>query len=269
MNETLAFLINQGSVVTFLIVLIEQCGLPVPAPPVLLAMGALVARGYFSFPHALALAVAGSLLGDLLWYQLGKRKGHSVLRFLCRISIEPDSCVRNATGSFERHGPRTLLLSKFIPGLSTVAPPLAALAGVKLPRFLFCSAIGAALWAGSYLLLGFIFHNRLEWIAQALDKAGNGIGAAALAGLATWIGFKFWQRHSFLLEIRLARISPEELHDLMQREIPVAIFDLRGKREFEESGMLLPGARWLDPRTLEGEILAQLGEHREVILYCS
>src|SRR6185295_16061425 len=123
----MAFLGRQGSIVLFLFVLAEQLGLPLPAVPVLLAMGALAERGRFSLAGALAIAVGASLLADLVWYALGRWRGARVLNLLCRISLEPDSCVRTTQNVLTARGARALLYAKFVPGLSTVAPPVAGL----------------------------------------------------------------------------------------------------------------------------------------------
>src|SRR5271154_2465940 len=100
-------------------------GLPVPSFPVLLGMGALAGLGNFSFEASLALAVGAALIGDLVWFRLGRVRGHSILNLLCRMSLEPDSCVSNTKSLFARLGARALLVAKFVPGLGATAPPLA------------------------------------------------------------------------------------------------------------------------------------------------
>src|SRR5712691_2508672 len=132
MNETLWFLLRHGYSVLFAWVLVEQLGLPVPSVPLLLAAGALAGRGRLNLSLVAALPIVAALLSDALWYELGRRRGVKVLQFLCRISLEPDSCVRRTENVFARHGARSLLVAKFVPGLNTAAPepvPLLRCAG--------------------------------------------------------------------------------------------------------------------------------------------
>src|SRR5438034_876675 len=165
MNEVLQFLIQHGYAILFGVVFLEQAGLPVASVPVLLGIGALSAEGRFSIAVALLLALLASLMADLFWYELGRRRGYGVLRVLCRISIEPESCVKGATTAFHRHGPRTLVVAKFVPGLGALATPMAGLMGMSPTRFVLLDSVGVALWASLYLALGVVFRSQLEAVA--------------------------------------------------------------------------------------------------------
>ena len=143
MNESLDFLLTHGYTVVFIWVLAEQLGLPLPSIPILLAAGALSALGQLSFLLAASLGIAAAMISDGVWYELGRRRGMKVLQFLCRISLERDSCVRRTEGFFERYGARSLVIAKFIPGFSTVAPPLAGVFGMRWRRFLLFNSVGA------------------------------------------------------------------------------------------------------------------------------
>src|SRR6267143_1139488 len=164
MSEPLAFLLRHGASVVFAAVFIEQIGLPLPAAPVLLAAGALVVAGKMHSITALSAAVFGSLLADSIWFILGRRNGRRVLRLLCRISLEPDSCVRRTQDMFTRYGMRGVVLAKFLPGLSTLVPPLAGSSGVSAPRFFFFDAFGSLLYGGCFILIGILFSHQLEQI---------------------------------------------------------------------------------------------------------
>lgn len=148
MTEWLDFLVRHGEVLLFLYVFADQVGIPVPAVPVLLAAGGLAGVGELSFPGVLAVSVVASLLADLIWYVLGRLRGARVLGLLCKMSLEPDSSVRRTEEHFMRHGACALVFSKFVPGLSTVAPPLAGVVGIGLGRFVGYSAVAAVVWAG-------------------------------------------------------------------------------------------------------------------------
>src|ERR1017187_6796431 len=125
MNEATLFLIRYGPLLVFTVMFLDQMGVPLPAVPLLLAAGALSATGKFSPLLGLGITVLACLLADTFWFYLGRHRGHRVLGLLCRISLEPDSCVRRTQNVFTRYGLRGVLVAKFLPGLSTVAPPLA------------------------------------------------------------------------------------------------------------------------------------------------
>src|SRR6267142_285330 len=173
MNETLDFLVRHGTAVLFAAVFIEQLGLPLPATPWLLAAGALIGTGKMNGAVALAAAVIGSLVADLIWFYLGRHYGNRVLNLLCRISLEPDSCVRRTQDVFTRYGMRGVVVAKFIPGLSTLAPPLAGSSGVGAPRFFFFDGLGSLLYAGCFILVGALFSHQLEQVIAALASLGG------------------------------------------------------------------------------------------------
>ena len=170
MTQILEFLIKHGYAVLFGWVLAEQAGLPIPAIPVLLAMGALIGRGLYGWPEALIGSVLACLFADFAWFLIGRTKGRGVLKLLCRISLEPDSCVKTTERGFQRYGWTTLLMAKWLPGLSTAAPPLAGMTGMSIGRFLLADGAGSLLWAGSMMAAGALFHRQLETVALI---AGN------------------------------------------------------------------------------------------------
>src|SRR5213592_1280485 len=157
MNETSQFLIRHGQPLVFAAVLIEQLGVPIPAVPLLLAVGALSALGKFSLGVGIVVTMIACLIADALWFYLGRYRGNQVLGFLCRIALEPDSCVRRTQNVFTRYGMRGVVVAKFVPGMSTVAPPLAGMAGVSAGRFFLFDGLGSLLYGGSLLCLGYVF----------------------------------------------------------------------------------------------------------------
>src|SRR5438093_3691695 len=202
MNETLEFLVRDGTSVLFAAVFVEQMGLPLPAAPWLLAAGALAGIGKMNWFVALNAAVIGSMLADLIWFYFGRHGGQRVLSLLCRISLEPDSCVRRTQDLFTRYGMRGVVAAKFIPGLSTLAPPLAGSSGVRAPRFFFFDGLGSLLYAGSFILLGALFSRQLEQVIAALASLG-GSALALVVGLGVaYIGYKYYQRRRLLNELR-------------------------------------------------------------------
>ena len=260
------FLVTYGYWVLFGLVLGEQLGLPLVGAPVLLAAGALAATDRLAMPLVLALPVLACLLGDSVWYGLGRRRGAPVLGFLCRIALEPDSCVRRTEDVFARRGPAVLLVAKFLPGLNTVAPPLAGIARLPYARFLAWDAAGAALWAGVYGGLGYLFGHQLEVVGRWLARLGSGAGVLLGLLLALYIAWKWLQRHRFIRSLRVARITPEELHRRLAAGEPVLIVDLRS--EAYQDGLRLPGALRLHPDELDRRH-PEIARDREIILYCS
>jgi membrane protein DedA with SNARE-associated domain len=268
MSEVLEFLLQHGYTVLFVVVFVEQIGLPLPAVPVLLAVGALAGAGQLSYPLALAVAVLASLLSDLIWYQLGRRRGASILNLLCRISLEPDSCVRRTEDVFARHGAVALLYAKFLPGLNTAAPPLAGLFRMRLERFLLFDAAGALLWVGAFSGLGYLLSDQLEHVAAYASRLGSWLGVLLLGGLAAYIAWKYFDRQRFLRRLRIARITPEELQHKLAAGEEIVVVDLRHSMEFEAEAVTLPGALHILPEELDHRH-REIPRDRDIVLYCT
>ncbi len=268
MNATLQFLVRHGYAVLFAWVFVEQAGLPLPSAPLLLAAGALAGAGRLSLALAIALPVVAALVSDFLWYELGRRRGVKVLQFLCRISLEPDSCVRRTESTFERHGAKSLLVSKFIPGLNTAAPPLAGVFGMKFPRFALFDALGTLLWASALTGLGFAFSDQIERVADEALTLGKWLMALLVAALFSYIAWKYFKRRRFLRQLRIARITPEELKQKLDAGDDVVIVDLRHSLDFEAEPETIPGAHRLDAAELEGHS-DLIPRNRDVVLYCT
>jgi membrane protein DedA with SNARE-associated domain/rhodanese-related sulfurtransferase len=268
MKETLEFLVRHGYLVLFAWVLAEQAGLPVPSAPLLLAAGALAGKHRMNLLEVAALPLLAVGICDALWYQLGRRRGVKVLKLLCRISLEPDSCVRRTQVSFERNGPWALVFAKFIPGLNAMAPPLAGIIRMPWQRFLLFDGLGASFWAGSYIGTGFVFSEELERVAAHLTFMGRGLFALLLAALAAYVGWKFINRRRFLRKLRIARITPEELKHKMDSSEDVVIVDLRHAVEFTAEPETIPGAVHMDAGDLE-EAFDVIPRDREIVFFCN
>src|ERR1700738_2509767 len=173
MHSALEFLLHHGYVVLLAWVFAEQIGVPVPSLPILLAAGALAGSGQFSFVGSLLLSVGASLTADSIWYVLGRVKGIKVLQLLCKISLEPDSCVRRTEGLFAKQGARSLVFAKFVPGLGSVAPPLAGIFHMRPSRFFLFDVLGAFLWSSVYIGLGYVFSGQIESVAERFFHLGR------------------------------------------------------------------------------------------------
>jgi len=265
MHGTLEFLLKHGYWVLGSWVLAEQLGLPVPAIPVLLAMGALIGNAGYSFPIATAVVLVAALAADIAWYALGRSKGYSVLRLLCRISIEPDSCVSSTRNWFKRLGGWALVVAKFVPGLSTVATPMAGLSRMPFWKFLSADAGGTLLWGGGVMSVGLVFRSQLERVGEIASMLGGWLAVVLGAAAVLWFGGKYWQRKRFIRKLRIARITPEEV---LERLDQFAIVDLRSSMELELDGLKLPGALWFDRKELAVHH-HKIPRDRDVILYCT
>jgi len=266
-NELLGFLLHYGYWLTVGSVFLEQLGLPLPAVPILIGMGALVRSGDFSYKTILLVAVTGSLAADLIWYYLGFRYGRSVLGILCRISLEPDYCVRRTEDAFIRLGIWALPLAKFVPGLNAAAVPLAGMIKTQLVRFLAFDLAGLLLWSGAYLLLGYLFSNQVERLISYLSRFGTSFGVTAAIVIAAYTGYKYIQRRRFLMTLTMDRITPEELKRIMDTNRNVFVLDLRNQLDVDVDRFRIPGAFHALPEVLEQE--GDIPRDKEVILYCT
>ncbi len=196
MEKFIHFLTTYGYTVVFLWVFIEQIGIPVPALPLLLAAGALAGLGKLDPVTTILAATLAAVVADSIWYELGRRRGAGILKFLCKVSLEPDSCIQSTATSFERYGLKTLLVAKFVPGLNTISQPLAGLMRVPRPKFWIFDWAGTTIWAGTSVGLGMVFHNQLQQLADRVEQFGIWcvIGAATL--LAIYLGWKYYQQYS-------------------------------------------------------------------------
>lgn len=268
MTETLQFVLRHGYLVVFAWVLVEQGGLPVPSAPILLAAGALAGTQRMNLGAVMVCAVAGAVFADSMWYEVGHRKGVRVLQLLCRISLEPDSCVRRTQVSFSRSGPRVLLGAKFVPGLNAMAPPLAGIIRMGWRKFLLFDGLGATAWVATFTLTGYVFSGQLERVAARAAFLGEWLLVIVLAAFAGYILWKFYNRRKFLKKLKIARISPEELKEKMDNGEDVLIVDLRHSIEFDANPETIPGALHVDAAELE-EAVDVIPRDREIVLFCA
>ncbi len=268
MHALFDFLLRNGYWVLFLNVLGEQVGLPIPAAPVLLAMGALSGLGSFSFLACLLIAVGAALTSDVVWYRLGATRGGRILALVCRMSLEPDSCVSNTKNMFAKWGALSFLFAKWVPGLGAVAAPLAGLTQMRPAKFLVADLAGCIAWSGGYLGLGWIFRDQIERVAESAGRTGTMLVIVVVCGLAAYIGLKYYQRQRFIRDLRVARVSVDELKRMIDAAEDVAVVDLRSALEFEYEGQKIPGAIRIDLEEMETRH-EEIPREKEIILYCS
>jgi len=267
MNHLLDLLQYYGLAFVFINVLALQAGFPVPAYPTLIVTGALAARGNYSLAALLGTAVGASLIADLAWYSVGRRVGGPVLRTLCRISLSPDSCVRQTESIFTRWGAQSLLVAKFIPGFASVATAMAGVLRVPLWRFVPADAIGATLWSGVAITLGYVFRNAIDDVLVVLQEMGKiGLGLIVLA-FAAYVFWKWLQRRRFIRQLVMDRISVDEVRRLMDEGNIGMVIDVRSPMAQEITGRI-PGAVTVDPQNMTFDLVA-VEPQSEVVVYCA
>jgi membrane protein DedA with SNARE-associated domain len=267
-KEATRWLLQHGYLLLLAGVAAEQLGVPVPAAPLLLAMGALAGYGHFNLVAALALSALAALAADLVWFELGRRRGESILGVLCRVSLEPDSCVRLTHHAFDRYGPASLLFCKFVPGLSTVAPPMAGSSGMSMGRFVLLDLAGSSLWAGAFLTTGWLFRRETERALDVLSQLGMWFFVALFAPLLLWLAWKYAQRRAWFTRDTVPRIRPDELRAMLAEGEPPVIIDLRPKRTVQRSGLKIAGAFVLDLEELDIH-LRKLPSGSHLVFYCT
>jgi membrane protein DedA with SNARE-associated domain/rhodanese-related sulfurtransferase len=255
-----------GLGLVFATVLIEQIGLPIPSYPVLIVTAALSAQSDYGVAQLIAAAVIACLLADYAWFRAGRRFGRRVLSLMCRLSLSPDSCVRQTESIYERWGAPSLLVAKFVPGFGAVATAMAGVVGVTALAFVFFDMIGAAIWTGLATVIGWIFRNAIDDVLQVIESAGRWGVAAILVALGLYLMVKFAQRQRFLRRLRMARVSVNELHSMLKGEPPPLLIDVRSA--ISREGGYIPGSRWVEPRAPDEE-LRNLPVSHEVVVYCA
>ncbi len=273
MPIAITFFVQYAYDILFLWVLMEQLGVPIPSIPVLLTAGTLSAAHRIHASYALGVVVIACLTADSLWYYLGRRYGGAVLRLLCRFSLEASTCVAKTEGYFTRRGPVTLLFAKFVPGLSTLAAPIAGQTGMPYSRFVLWDLAGSVIWAEAYLLAGRFFGDiaqKSQPFFHLLSHFAFGIFVLFVVSLMI---YRVWKNRRFLLEIRELRLEPAELKRMLevaeaQGNIPPFIVDLRHPLDYLPDPRVLPGALRIGPAELAAQS-DMIPRDRDVILYCT
>ncbi|MGB6486231.1 MAG: DedA family protein/thiosulfate sulfurtransferase GlpE [Steroidobacteraceae bacterium] len=256
-----------GPPVLFLLVLLQQAGVPYPITPVLIVAGAISVHGHLPAAAVIGLAVAAALIADLAWYTAGFRLGARALKLLCALSLSPDSCVSDTERWFGRFGTRVLVIAKFVPGLGLVATAMAGVSRASLEGFLFYDLIGSFLWASTAVGAGVLFHDAVGEVLQVLAELGYWGVALLVVALAGFIAVKLWQRYALIRELRLSRISVSELKELVDRGPAPVIIDALAPASRQREGVI-PGAIPVETLRLDSG-RATVPFDAEVIVYCA
>jgi membrane protein DedA with SNARE-associated domain/rhodanese-related sulfurtransferase len=267
MHAIVALIQHYGLVVVFLVMLFDQAGLPIPAFPAFMVAAALGAGGRYGLEGIVVAGIAGSLIADVSWFVASRRYGRALLALLCRISLSPDSCVRQTENMYVRVGTPLLLFAKFVPGLGIVSVALAAITGVGAFVFLVLDAMGAAFFVGAAVLLGALFKTAIFAVINKLTELGAFGLALVVLAIAAYVFVRWWQRQMFIRQLRMDRISVDELTQMIDRGEAPVILDVRPDLVRYEQG-IIPGAIFAHPLEAQ-KTLAKFSKDIEVVVYCS
>ena len=268
MHDSLQLLIQHGYAFLFLWVFAERLGIPIPATLPLIGAGILVEMEYMQFAPAVLLAFLAAMLADFSWFILGRYRGSQILMTLCRISFEPDACVRKTENIFEKYGPRSLLFAKFIPGLNNLMVPLIGIMRMPAPKFIAFNSIGSLLWVGVIMGIGYFFSREIDLEKIVLPEFGQGaIIIAVLVLLALFIAGKYLYKQYLLRGLFAERITPEELKRKMDAGEEIALIDVRHPLEFEADPFMIPGAIYTPLEKIKQFSAVPLD--REIVTYCA
>ena len=262
MDFLLTGLAQHGYTILFAAVFLETIGLPVPAAIALLIAGGAAARGSLSAPLALGGAFATMLIGDTLMFFLGRYTGWWLLGLLCRLSLNPESCILRSADSFYKRGRTLLLFAKFVPGINTMAPPLAGSMNMRWTRFVALDAAGAALYIGAYWSAGFLFSDAVGAITHTMQTFGRIMEIALLAAIAGYLVYLVWRWFHMGASRTVPRVHPSEVAQ------GAVIYDVRSHGYYDQKAQRIRGSKRLEPHTLHQQPLETLAT-QPVYVYCT
>jgi membrane protein DedA with SNARE-associated domain len=260
-------LIEHGYITLFLANLIERLGIPVFTTPVIVGAGLLAASGKLSLLLVIAITVVATLIGDWVWYELGKRRGSKVVNLLCRISLSRETCVERTRKFSKKHSDYALLYTKFVPGVSHISPPLAGMSGMVLRRFLAFNLAGTLLWASALAISGWLSMRPLEWarIATIVLAMLPVLIVTIVIGNFVW---KYVQKRQFIRSLRMERLSAQELCDRLATDDKPLVIDLRHPLDVLHDPRGIPGAINVLPEDIETRA-KELPLEREFVVVCT
>ncbi len=268
MQELVSLLLHHGVLIVFVVTLAARIGAPLPAAPLLVVAGGLFATGQFSAVATFGVSMLANVAGDAAWFWGGRKHGHRVMRLLCRVSLSPDSCVRQSESLITRWGGNSLIAAKFVPGVSVVAPPMAGALAMSWRTFLVYELIGAALWTALYLGLGMLFSTQIQQILDVMANAGTVALVVLLLVLAALLALRYWRRRSFLRAVDMPRIGADELRALIRDGHEPVIVDVRSATSVGVDDRRIPGALHMQLNEVNDRA-RELPRDRPIVLYCN
>ena len=270
MNSLFETISHHGYLLLFLLVFAEAAGLPAPAALALIAAGAAAASHLISAPVALAIAIFAMLLGDTLLFLLGRYTGWAMLAFLCRVSMNPETCILRSAESFYKRGKLTLIFAKFVPGVNTMAPPLAGSMKMKTSQFLRFDAAGTCLYVLAYGALGFLARDFVARITRGLQSASHIFAEIVLAAVIIYLIYRAVQYHRYKLADVVPRATVEDIAARMANgdKNDVIVVDVRSHGYYDSGSDRIAGSIRLEPNRLQEE-LTSLPKDKDIYVYCT
>jgi membrane protein DedA with SNARE-associated domain/rhodanese-related sulfurtransferase len=268
MHDLVALLLAHGALIVFAVTLAARIGAPVPASPLLVVAGSLVEAGQISLAAVLAVSIAANVIGDGIWFGAGRRYGYRVMRQLCRISLSPDSCVRQGESLITRWGGSSLIAAKFVPGVSVIAAPMAGALGMSLIRFLAFELVAALVWTLGFMALGVLFSSQIQRVFDIMASAGSLATVVFVLIVAALVAIRYWRRQRFLRELKIPRIGVDELQALIEQGAGPIVIDVRSDASTQVDARRIPGAISVHLRDIPAHG-AELDREREIVLYCN
>jgi membrane protein DedA with SNARE-associated domain/rhodanese-related sulfurtransferase len=268
MRDLIDLLVHHGVLVVFVATLAARIGAPVPASPLLVVAGGLAAAGQLSLAAVIGVSILANIAGDALWFQAGRRYGHRVMRLLCRISLSPDTCVRQSEALIGRWGGSSLVAAKFLPGVSVVAAPMAGALGMSIGRFILFEVVAALVWTGAFLALGMVFSQQIQQVLDVMAGTGAVAFGVLVLVLAALLGLRMWRRRQFARSVEIERISVDALQRLMEQGESPVVIDVRSPASAAADGRRIPGAITVELHAVAA-LAGELPRDRDIVLYCN
>jgi len=270
MNPLLTAISHHGYLIVFLIVFAEAAGLPAPAALALIAGGAAAAAHILNPALVLACAVCAMMLGDSILFVLGRYTGWALLGFLCRLSLNPETCILRSAESFYKRGRLTLIFAKFIPGINTMAPPLAGSMKMKPAQFLQLDFAATCLYVFAYTAVGYVFRDFVAKITHGLQSAGHVVTEVVLVAAVVFAVYRVVQFLRYRIKGVVPRIEVEELAKrlMIASEDDVVLVDVRSHGYYDPGAARIAGSIRLEPNQLSEE-LKTLPKDKDIYVYCT
>jgi membrane protein DedA with SNARE-associated domain/rhodanese-related sulfurtransferase len=268
MRDLIPLLIAHGALIVFVITLAARVGAPVPAAPLLVVAGGIAMAGQLSLAVCLLASVVANVLGDAVWYQAGRWRGHRVMKLLCKISLSPDTCVRQSEGILSRWGGSSLIAAKFLPGISVVAAPMAGALGMSWKRFLAYDVGAALIWSLVFMAIGVVFAGQIVVVLDVMTEFGTIAAVAIVIVLTVMLIYRYLRRRWMLSDRYAPRIAVNELRELIRRGESPIVIDVRSSIAMMADARRVPGATLATLAQLPATAL-ELPRDREIVVYCN
>ena len=268
--DVLALIARHGPLLLGLLCFVEAVGVPLPAAIALMGAGALSHQGRLPVMQSLAAGLGGLLLGDAVLYLVGRFSGWYLLGLLCRLSASPETCIYRAAEAFYRKGRTALIFTKFVPGVNTMAAPLAGSLRMRPEEFFAFDLLGAMLYSGTYFGVGYLFSDLLGAIVAGMSHASEVVKSALIVAFGFYFAYRLWMIRKLRQDFfDIPRVSASDAaRHLEQCPDDIAVYDVRSHGYYETSAMRIHGSLRLEPNRLI-EALHELPEGKKLYLYCT